>query len=230
MRIAIVDDEIIYINKISEHVMNEFKSETVILNKYQSAEEMLTKCKYLDLDILITDIEMLAIDGFKLVSMFKKIYANLEVVFITSHDEMVYSSFEHRPFAFVRKTKIDEELPEVLDSLHLEIINKNAEIMFDTSQGLRKLSINEILYIEVYGHELICHTLNDKFTIKGTLDKLEKILEDSGFVRCHRSHLVNIKKIFTINRIDVVLTNKECIPLSKYRIEDVKRKFIASLR
>ncbi|HGM1352280.1 TPA: LytR/AlgR family response regulator transcription factor, partial [Clostridioides difficile] len=70
---------------------------------------------------------------------------------------------------------------------------------------------------------LTIHTKNDTYYTKNSMDKIELELEKYNFFRCHKSYLINLGYIQFICKNTVVI-NDEDIPVSKYRMSDLKKK------
>ena len=88
---------------------------------------------------------------------------------------------------------------------------------------INKILINSIMYIEVRKKVLTIHTKNDTYYTKNSMDKIELELEKYNFFRCHKSYLINLQYIQFICKNAVVINNED-IPVSKYRISDLKTK------
>ena len=65
------------------------------------------------------------------------------------------------------------------------------------------------------------YTYDNMYTTKMSISKIEKILSEYGFFRCHNSYIVNLKLIESMNGNTVVVKGKN-IPISKYRVKDLK--------
>ena len=77
-------------------------------------------------------------------------------------------------------------------------------------------ALNRILYI---------HFEDRVEEIYYTLKEMEQILEPHGFLRTHKSFLINYRFIYSIGKNEVVLDTKECLPLSKRRANETIQKF-----
>ncbi len=77
-----------------------------------------------DYNAVFLDIDMPNIGGFEIA---EKLSSDILIVFVTAHDELVYSSLKFRPFRFIRKGHLENELPKVLADLKKEIFKNNAK-------------------------------------------------------------------------------------------------------
>lgn len=185
-----------------------------------------------DYNAVFLDIDMPDIGGFEIAEQISG-KGNTLIVFVTTHDELVYSSLKFRPFRFIRKAHLEEELPEALEAVNKELLKLSADKKFilQTKNGEVLLDVNDIEYIEIYTHSIQVYTVTGEILeCYGSLSALEKQLDDFDFVRTHKSYLVNCKYIFSIEKNRIILDDKTEIPLSRYKAEAVRSKFKNHLR
>lgn len=183
-----------------------------------------------DYNAVFLDIDMPDMGGFEIA---EQLCSDTLIIFVTTHDELVYSSLKFRPFRFIRKAYLEEELYETLDDVNKEILrlDANKKFMLHTKNGGVLLDVNNIEYIEIYTHSIQVYTAGSEILeCYGSLSALEKQLNDYDFVRTHKSYLVNCRYIFSIEKNRIILDNKTEIPLSRYKAEEVKSKFKNHLR
>lgn len=94
---------------------------------------------------------------------------------------------------------IDDTSYETLEAILKKITQSRQQYIFDTPDGWVKLYIQDILYIESFGIEIIIHTTkNGKVQIKQPLYQLETLLMQYQIIRIGKSYLVNLNKILYI--------------------------------
>ncbi len=87
-------------------------------------------------------------------------------------------------------------------------------IYVKSNSKLVKVQNNNILFIEALKDYVILHTLEEKYTIHSTMKDIEKKLPTEYFIRVHRSFIINLKKINSIDSSIVHLENhKKSIPI-----------------
>lgn len=234
MRISVCDDNVVMLNFICDEINKEFRKNGVdfALDRFENGADFLSVYETAPSDIVFLDIDMPTINGFEIAERINKDNSSF-IVFVTSHDELVYSSFKFQPFRFIRKNHIAAELPETVTALAEKNNECTAARHFEvrTSSENVFLDLNDVEYIEIYGHWLKI-TIKDDDAIEcyGSLSDFEKRLAPHNFVRTHKSYLVNCKYIYSIEQRQVVLDDKTAIPLSKYKIESVRSKLRNYLR
>lgn len=234
IRAAICDDEPDMLDYLNEHILAEFKRQgaNVHIDKFLAGEEFLNASKIKSFDVVFLDIDMPEISGFDVAEKINGSEPTL-IIFVTTHDELVFSSLKFQPFRFIRKTFINDELGEVVEDINKVLVKRAAGKKFrlQTKQHDVYVDVEQIVYIEIYGHWLKVYTTNnDILDCYGILSDYEAQLEPFDFVRTHKSFLVNCKYIRSVEKEQVVLDDKKTIPLSRRRINAVNEKFTKYLR
>lgn len=175
--------------------------------------------------IYFLDIDLKCdMNGMKLAQQIRLYDPRCFIIFVTSHSELSYMTFQYRVEAmdFVlkdnpaeAKVKIRECLLNALERYTLQT-NKTHKV-YTIEIGDRKISVdyNDILFFETSSniHKVILHAKDRQIEFSSTIKELEKILDDT-FVRCHRSFLVNknnIQEIDTKNRIIYFINGETCL-------------------
>lgn len=229
MRIAICDDDFVFAEKLRQLVLQGLKEWGVEpeMTVYHGGGAFLEEQPVCDAVFL--DIDMPGVNGFKLAGQMGEAL----ILFVSCHDELVYSSLKFRPFRFIRKSRLEEELPESLEALNRAVLKRNAgkKLPFQAKTGEVFLDTEEIEYIEIYGHWLQIHGSGGRdIECYGSLSEFEKRLLPFGFVRTHKSYLVNCKYIYSIENGQVVLDDGTGILLSRYKAEAVRKAFLNYMR
>lgn len=175
--------------------------------------------------IYFLDIDLKCdMNGMKLAQQIRLYDPRRLIIFVTSHSELSYMTFQYRVEAmdFVlkdnpaeAKVKIRECLLNALERYTLQT-NKTHKV-YTIEIGDRRISVdyNDILFFETSSniHKVILHAKDRQIEFSSTIKELEKILDDT-FVRCHRSFLVNksnIQEIDTKNRIIYFINGETCL-------------------
>jgi DNA-binding LytR/AlgR family response regulator len=123
------------------------------------------------------------------------------------------------------KEKIkSEELIESVDDYELLIIDPafiKQELLGKTKNDEYILvKPEEIIYVESYGREIICHTTKGDLNINEKLYELEELFEKDGFIRVHKSYIINKHQIKTIKptlntKFILQMNNKDKIEVTR---------------
>ncbi len=224
MKIAICDDDKIFLNKI-ENILNDCAKENddVTIIKFNSGVELL-KYDLESIDILFIDIEMPEISGFDVLEEIGEL--NVIVIFVSNYSEKVYTAIKYSPFRFIRKKYIEDEVPEAIKAAKKRLISKNQYIYITNKGQSIKIAIEDIMYIESSLNNLIFITTDGTFKTRGFLNTYKNNILFNTFKMSHRSYLVNTLKIRRIEKNTIIMENGDILPLSRTRKEEVKNAFI----
>lgn len=233
INIVICDDDKNFLSYIENRIIKilEARQENIKIHKFGSGMELL---KAYDkgakpFDIILLDINMPKIDGLELAELIRKEDEGTILIFLTSMEEEVYKTFKYNTFRFIRKTHIDQELEEALLSAMKKLSVE--KYIFKTADGEIALAIEEIIYFEFMDRVVHIVTFNSKFrTNIRRFKDVEDAFLPKGFVGIHRSCIVNQNYIKAIGDLEITLDNGEKLPVSRYRMEDVKKAFIEAAR
>lgn len=225
VKIAICDDEKIFIDKLLSNLKNIFNDIPVDVSFYNfiSASALLRAYKTENFDVIFLDIDMPNINGFSVAESIRNISLNTLIIFVTSKHELVYNSFEYQPFYFICKSS-QENLYSDLSNVSKKIFKyfkqkKKIEIL-DSVAGSVYISINDILYIKSEKHYLLYYLNNsDEIPLKerATLSSKKDELIQLDFLNTHQRYLVNMNHIARFDSMinSITLKSGDQIPISK---------------
>lgn len=226
MKIAICDDERIFTDIFREKL--EMTAEKCgiecTVSAFLNGAEMISMLNRFDAVFL--DVDMPGLSGEETAEYIIGSEKTLPIIFVTNHDDFVFSSFRYRPFGFLRKRYIDSELEDIIKRLDKYLAEIERCYTFNSHNKLISVRLNDINYIEVYGHETLVHTANAVLTTSKALFTIEKELSEYGFIRTHKSYIVNTRYIFSVERNSIILSNRENLPVSRTKLTDVKQMMI----
>lgn len=200
MRIAVIDDEkeiretlCGYIDQFSEEsgVKIEtaaFPSGDALLEDYQQVW-----------DILMFDIDMPGTNGMETAKQIRRKDPNVVILFITNVAQYAIEGYGVDAVDYILKPISYYEFSMKFHRAVAKAAHASERaVMVDTVEGTRRIRINEILYIEVMAHYIYVHTQNRSFKVRGNMKEWEEELKPFGFCRIHKSYLVNLGKIESI--------------------------------
>ncbi|MFV0441925.1 MAG: LytR/AlgR family response regulator transcription factor [Lachnospirales bacterium] len=231
INIGIVDDNKIFVNLISEKIEKYFKENDLecsiytywdpkeFLNDFQKNEN---KFNYIFLDY-----DMPEINGLELGRNLRLLDKDFKLIYITSLDEKVYQCLKNNVYRFIRKSKLQEELQDCLDSINdLETLVTKAT--FYTTINPITVPFNVITYIETTNKKFYLHTLDFEFTLrKTTLKDIYDILPKEDFVYISKGIILNLNNVKDIQKLDVTLKNDEVIYISRRKQKEVTFAYLA---
>lgn len=232
IQIAICDDEKKVLDEIAHKVCDTFRRLNCRMEFFQTDDPFaLTEhIKSSKPDVLFLDIDMPRLSGMDIAQFLIDSGADTLLVFVTSHDALVYSSFRYHPFGFIRKSHFDEEIPLVAESIISELQKKTECFTFRTTEGIFKVKYADILYFESESNYINLHCTDKVFRFRGTVASLESELSPRGFIRMHKGFLVNQQHIFAMQGDEIRLINEELLPIGRTNRENVRKTILRYMR
>ena len=221
MKIAICDDELIFLHKLEKMIKNiSVKFDISIYDKPENLLCTLNKCQLFDIYVL--DIEMPEINGMELAKTIRQQSKKTIIIFLTSYEHYVYEAFEINIFRYIRKTHIDEELYPALNAAYSEINNRNDTNYYICSQKniSEKIFINNIDYICKIEKNINIYLIDGtKKEERKNISDIYNELRSDKFIYSDRGTLVNIENIDKIEKNKITLITGQVIYISRYRIK-----------
>lgn len=223
VRFAVCDDEEDMINRISDKLRVYYPGKCEI-ETYTDGMSLIADYHRGSFDALFLDIGMPGLDGMELAQKIRENDQYVKIVFVTNKEELAHMGYKCGAFRFVRKRNLEQELRETAESLKEYFDSLIETVFLKTPIGEVTRPIKNIKYFEVYGHDVnvVCNEQEEK--VCGTMKEYDRRLSNSGFIRIHKSYLVNYRYIDSIESNDVKLTCGKKLPLSRNRVGEVRKK------
>lgn len=228
MQIFICDDEPQMLSDIAKKVSECLPVSNI--RTFLSGTELL-KCLGTELcDVLLLDIDMSDITGLEIARHLAKQEKRPLLLFVTSHDELVYDSFQYHPFAFLRKSCFDKEIKAVLTDCVQELEHRERHFCFKTEGNRVSLLISDILYFEAEGNYLKLFSKTGQYRFRGTITSVENTLTACGFIRIHKGFLVNQAAVRLLNSEKAELSDGTMLPIGKSYTKAAREQFLRYMR
>lgn len=230
MKIAICDDEPVFVDKLKKMVDKYFDDKNIShsIDTYLNGISLSTNCsnKNVDYDLILLDIEMPTMQGTDVVAKLKEYHKNIPVIFISSKIDYGDVAVELRVYRYIYKINIDNKLQEALDSLLHHLINNTAIIDAEDNGKNVKIKISKILYLRSCGKKIDCYLDDGKTVhIKKSLKDIESNTTFFKFVRIHKSILVNFDRSSFDNK-KIILDNNMTLDISRNRKQHVINRYM----
>jgi DNA-binding LytR/AlgR family response regulator len=229
-RFLVVEDEFLIAETISDFLKKEGCEH---IHMVESVEDAVSHIESNPVDFVLTDIalgkEKTGIDLGNLLNTKYKI----PFIYITSHaDKAMIDKAKHtRPNAYIVKPFKKEDL---LVAIELGLYNasntpasssESEELIVKEGRAIVKLYHSNILWIESDGNYTTIHLKNDKRrVIRQSLAELQEQLPASGFIRTHKSYLVNKTHIAELNSNSLMIGETE-LPIGRSYQQNVSDIF-----
>lgn len=193
MNVVLCDDDIIFLeslkNKLSQYDCDIFV--------FSSAEKLLSS--KLCFDIAFLDIELdNNTSGFQVVKALRNNNKKCIISFFTNYNKYAIKGYEYQPFRYILKTEPEKILRKHIEEVFTEY-KKSQKIISGTYNGYAfRTSLEDIYYISISNHVITLHTAKGNFELYKQMKDLCGELNDCGFLRCHRSYMVNLCHVYVM--------------------------------
>lgn len=240
LQIAICDDEPYYREKIQSLLIQYLREKNLEyrVQSYQSGEEFLSSrensVKY---DIVFMDISMKELDGIQTASQIRAFRSDTHLVFVTAFIDYALEGYKVNAVRYIMKDTLDTAIPECMDAILQKM--RLLQVTFPFMDGEATLYTDNILYIESRKHKSYFFYMQPcaanagavqsgvvTYQIYEKLDCIEQKLSDYGFLRIHKSYLVNMKHIRRLSGYTALLDTGEELPIPRQRYQSVKELFV----
>lgn len=212
MKCLIIDDNKIALTTMA-HLASQVKDLDVVAT-CQHAIEAYTILKKEKVDFLLLDIEMPEMSGIELIKSLGT--ERPIIVFTTSKKEYAVDAFELnvadyllKPVTPARFLQSMDRVREILESNQEELkVNADEFIFIRDGNIVRKIQLENILYLEAMGDYVKLYTSPKMYAIHTTMKAMEERLSKDMFLRIHRSYIVSVAKIDFIQDGMIVIGQK----------------------
>lgn len=184
-------------------------------------------------DIIYLDILMDKMNGLEAAKKLRETGYNGEIIFLTSSEEYVFDSFDVNPLYYILKDSGNEQSKFEESFLRgISLTSKKATEFFICANRAEKkqIPLHLISYFEIRSRVVTVHYDGPKvFEFYCSMESLLSQLSRNSFIRCHRSYVISLKYIDTIEAKDVILASGIKIPIGATYMKDLKLAFSKSL-
>ena len=211
LKTAIVEDDESYREELSSYVKRYaaesgqdiqifiYGDGSAILKEYEP--------KY---DIILLDIEMPKINGMETARRIRAVDPGVVLVFITNMASYAIHGYEVGALDFITKpvTWFTFQL-RFRRAVERAAMRKDEEILLAGRDGVEKIQVRDIYYVEVQNRMLYYHTKRGTIELRGTMKSAEETLLPHHFAKCNHWYIVNLAHVKRITKDTVIVGDME---------------------
>lgn len=221
IRCLIVDD-----NKLARTTLKQLAgqiNDLKVVGEAASAIEAHHQLKENPVDLLLLDVEMDEMTGLELIRNLETIRP--VIIFISAKKDYALEAFElnvadyiTKPVQPARFVQAVDRAREIIESNEEDIgVNNDEFIFIRDSNIVKRLNFSEILFAEAMGDYVKLHTAKKFYAVHSPLKAVAERLPVSRFIRVHRSYIVAVDKIDSIEQGTLILQGKPVPVADGYR-------------
>jgi two-component system LytT family response regulator len=209
----IIEDEPLALEKTKD-----FVNKVPFLNLGATFDNALNGLMYLNnnkIDVLFLDINMDELSGIELLESSK---ITSQVIITTAYQEYALKGYELQITDYLLKPFTFNRFLQAVNKAQENLLDRIADIQPDfifvkTENRLEKIMLNEIVYIEGMRDYLRIHTVHKKIMTLQNYGEIEKMIPSNIVCRVHKSYMVALNKIDSIERNRIKIAD-QLIPIS----------------
>jgi len=235
IKAVVIDDEI-KSRQVLKDMIKKYCTNVSILGEASGCLEGIQIIKELKPQIVFLDIQMPDGSGFNLLEEFEK--HCFEVIFVTAYDQYAIKAIKYSALDYLMKPVNPEDLIQAVERFReksfsgeinqrLEVLMQNLgggsakprKIVLSTAEGYHVVNPDDILRCQSDSYYTNFYFVDGKrIIVSKTLKEFDEMLSDFGFIRPHKSHLINLKYIKSFLRADggfIQMTDGTEVPVSR---------------
>lgn len=207
IKIAIIDDEKECVLKLVDY-LNRYAEERKIafdISTYNNIVPFIEnyKCEY---DVIFLDILMPYMNGVDAAKKLREKDSNFILYFVTSTKQFALKGYEVEALDYlVKPIEYYEFALKFFRAMDRLQKNNSTSLMIKNKNSYIKIDADDIMYVDVRGHQCEIHTTSGLFRQYTTIKSIENQLPAQSFVRCNNCYLVNLAYASEIVDYDVVV-------------------------
>lgn len=220
LRTITIDDEPLALKLVTEYV-----NKTSFLELVGAFENPLEAIKFMsanEVDLILVDIQMPELTGIEFI---RTLEVAPKVIFTTAYEKYALEGYKLnvidyllKPFSyeeFLRAVQKARKQAELESSQYPTVEASNRFLFLKSEYKIRRINFDDILYIEGLKDYIKVYTTGEDKPVLSlnSMKSLEQKLPEDKFMRVHRSFIVNLDKIETVERSRIVF-GKTYIPVS----------------
>ena len=230
VKILICDDDPTFAQSMFKRILSlpAYSSKSMKLSCLTDIAEMSanTIAQY---DILFLDIDLGKESGIDLARKMRKMNPEAVLIFVTNFSEYAPEGYEVDAFRYLAKSELEKKLPTYFEDALAMCRTRQRKVEILCEGESVPIPVQSLAWIESQGREQYLHLVGgcrEQLITRLTMAQLEDLLVPHGFLRIHKSYLVNMAYLQSFQSTSAVLTIGQTLPVGARSYRDNKQKFV----
>jgi DNA-binding LytR/AlgR family response regulator len=234
LQIAVCDDNIDELSNIVQ-LINQYRAErhfsceyAVFSNGFELVSALEKRKRF---DIYCLDIIMPGFTGIDVAKEIRSYDKTAPIIFFTTSPEFALESYSVKAINYVLKPISKEKFfftfDDILERIRLE---KNEDaIVVKSNEGIQKILTSNLVFVEVIGRSVFYHLQSGRVIecIESFSSVCDNLLKYRQFIKTHRSFIVNMQYVDTIENRQLTLQTLTSIPIAQGKAKEIKEQYLA---
>lgn len=216
----VIDDEIPAIEQLEEYIAR--VPFLKLLRSFNNGIEPISFLQSNKVDVIFLDIEM---EGFTGLQLLKTLHNPPKIIFTTAYDQYAIKAFDLNVSDYLLKPISFQRFIQSIDKVYDFFVNNGGIIenelkyrrdyfFVKTEFRMQRIDFDKILFIEGMKEYLMIHTTTEKVMTLQSFRNILDALPEYNFIRVHKSYIVAINKIISVEKNRITIGNS-IIPISE---------------
>lgn len=181
-------------------------------------------------DIYCLDIIMPGFTGIDVAKEIRNFDKTAPILFFTSSPEYALESYSVRAINYILKPISKEKLFFTFDDMieHIKVKKNEDAIIVKSNEGVQRILISNLVFAEVIGRNVLYHLRSGKVIecTESFSSVCDNLLKYGCFIKIHRSYIVNMQYVDTIENNQIILQTLSSVPIAQGKIKEVKLQYL----
>lgn len=201
MKVLIVDDEKLALSRLNRLLNEEGILDITACSSAIEAIKVLSKEKF---DVAFLDISMPDMNGLELANTIVNLNPKTFIIFQTAYEEHALEAFQSGGIDYLLKPISNESIKNSLDKMKKYIVkaDETKKLVAKRGNKIYLIDIDDIFYIKADLDEVIIKIKDADAYLRKKIGDMQFVLEGKNFFRVHRSYIVNVDKIKSMQSVE----------------------------
>lgn len=230
VKILVCDDDPAFVNQMVELIDRQPKYGTLDISITGCSDPGQLSDKVLsEFNIMFLDIDMGQYSGLSIARRVRELQLTSLLIFVTHYVEFSLEGYEVNAFRYLLKENLSDKLPLYFKEAMMQFEQKRNTLTFTAGGEDYVVQYENIVYLESQLRIIHLHMLHPeqiRECFYATMEEMEKELSPSGFLRIHKSYLVNMQHIRKLNYDKAQLSDGTILPVSQKKFSEIKLRYM----
>ena len=235
IKILICDDDTDFARKLGTQIRQILQQREIQaqIHTHSAAEEIPEEAlQRYDIAFLDIDFSDKAYTGIDIARRLRSKRRNAVILFVTNFPEYAPEGYEVQAFRYLLKNAVPAKLESYLLQALEQLETVSQTLTINVYGETVRVPLEDILYIEAQLHEVELHLAEPEkddvsvYRFYGSIGNLEETLEPQGFLRIHKSYLVNMRHLVKLQCREAELTGGTKLRVSERMYSQLKKQYL----
>lgn len=229
IKILLCDDDVTFLDKLGKEIECIFLKLNMVVTIYaynSPADIKMELYNVCDMAFLDIDFEGKESNGIDIARKLRMENRHVIIFFVTNYIEYAPVGYEVQAFRYILKGDREEVLERYILQARECMAEGREYLQLRDKELIVDVPLEQITYLEVLDHYVSIYAGDNEYTFVATLSSLEKELDKYGFLRIHKSYLVNMQSIRKFRSRECLLNDGTALAVSEKNYSQQKQKYL----